>query len=61
MTFARKPGWRDWFREAFIRQGLFSMRPLPVSQAEERESMEAVRNDENMTRLNLDSDSSPRK
>lgn len=57
MTFSRKRGWRDWFREVFVRQGLFSMRPIPISRAEESESAEKVPKEEGMTRLNLDSDS----
>jgi hypothetical protein len=60
MTFSRKRGRRDWFREAFVRQGLFSMRPIPISRAEKGESGQKVREEEGMTRLNLDSDSTPR-
>ena len=60
MIFNRKRGWRDWFREAFVRQGLFSMRPLPLSRAEQGESAEKVGKKEDMTRLNLDSDSTPK-
>jgi hypothetical protein len=57
MIFSRKRGWRDWFREAFVRQGLFSMRPVPLSLAEKGESAENVVKKKDMTRLNLDSDS----
>ena len=60
MTFNRKRGWRDWFREAFVRHGLFSMRPVPLSRAEESESAEKVRKEEDMIRLNLESNSTPR-
>jgi hypothetical protein len=53
MGFALKRSWRDWFREAFIRQGLFSLRLLPENRAEaelKAEKSEAP----GITRLELD-------
>ncbi len=61
MAFARKRGWRDWFQEVFIRQGLFSLRPLPANEAEAREQEDTKAPEEDITRLNLDSPQDPRR
>ena len=38
MAFARKASWLDWFREMFLQQGLFSLRPVPTTRAEDAQS-----------------------
>jgi hypothetical protein len=57
MAFTRKLGWRDWFHEMFVRQGLFSLRSMPTNRAEDAESTAKSRRDEDLTRLPLDSKS----
>jgi len=53
--------WGDWFYEVFMRGGLFSLRRLPISHAERQEEAERkVMPPENITKLNLNSDSSHR-
>jgi hypothetical protein len=62
MPFARKRSWRDWFQEAFVRQGMFSTRPMPTTRAEEAEAAAANKGQhQETTRLNLDSESAPRR
>jgi hypothetical protein len=56
MAFVRKRVWRDWFREMFITQGLFSLRPLPVNRAEQDESDARETQETVSTRLDLKSD-----
>jgi hypothetical protein len=51
MAFAPKRNWRDWFREMFVRQGLFSLRPVPRNEAERALETSAQRPP--VTRLNL--------
>ncbi len=53
MSFALKRSWRDWCREAFIRQGLFSLRPLPENHAEAERDGEKRRTRETI-RLELE-------
>ena len=59
MAFTRKLGWRDWFHEMFVRQGLFSLRPMPTNRAENAESASKSRQEKDLTRLYLDSNSTP--
>jgi hypothetical protein len=61
MAFARKASWRDWFREMFLRQGLFSVRPMPITRAEDALSTVTADRPKDITRLNLDAESTPRK
>ena len=60
MAFARKVSWRDWFREIFVEQGLFSLRPMPTTRAEEAESRANSSQAHEITRLDLDTKSTPK-
>ena len=61
MTVARMRNWREWFYQTFVRHGYFSVRPLPTTEAERLEaSTHVVQPTADLTRLNLDSASSPR-
>ena len=57
MAFTRKRSWKDWFQEAFLRQGMFSMRPMPTTRAEMDAAQKQGPQDKEITRLNLDSES----
>jgi len=59
MAFTRKVGWRDWFHEMFVRQGLFSLRSMPTNRAENAEAASKTRQEKDLTRLHLDSESTP--
>lgn len=49
--------WKAFVFEFFGRQGYFSLRPLPVSDAERREHATEQRPPQDITRLNLDESS----
>ena len=48
--------WRDWVFETFGRGGYFSLRPLPMTDAERGLEAERPTTPRNVTRLNLDDD-----
>jgi hypothetical protein len=54
-------GWREWFREGFIRQGVFSLKPLPTRPDGDDSASQSRRPPEGITRLNLDSEPEPPK
>ena len=54
MPFNRTVGWREWFRQVFLRQGLFSLPNMPRTQAEEELAAEKKPLPKDMTRLNID-------
>lgn len=63
MAFARKVSWRDWLREMFLQQGLFSLRRMPTTRAEDAEFAAKTRHqgdDPEATRLNLEPESAPK-
>ena len=55
MTVARMRTWREWLYQTFVRHGYFSVRPLPATEAEEREGSDRRVAPRDITRLNLDS------
>jgi hypothetical protein len=57
MGFARKARWSDWFREMFLRQGLFSLRPMTVSDSERETDAAPLTEAKDIIRLNLDPES----
>jgi hypothetical protein len=54
----RTHNWREWFVETFLRGGLFSIRPLPTTDAERRlaaDEQDRKSRGKETTRLNIDS------
>jgi hypothetical protein len=47
--------WREFIFEFFGRAGLFSLRPMPMTEAEREEAARDVAPPKGITRLNLDS------
>jgi len=48
--------WREWLFETFGRGGYFSLRPMPMTEAERRQQAEHAAPPKDVTRLNLDAD-----
>ena len=48
--------WREWLFETFGRGGYFSLRPLPLTEAERQQLAENAAPQKDVTRLNLDAD-----
>jgi len=46
--------WREWLFETFGRGGYFSLRPLPMNEAEQEQAAEKNVPPKDITRLNLD-------
>ena len=48
--------WREWLFETFGRGGYFSLRPMPMTEAERQQQAENAAPPKDVTRLNLDVD-----
>jgi hypothetical protein len=53
--------WREWLFERFGRGGYFSLRPLPMTEAERKQNAESHATPADITRLNLDTEKSSHK
>jgi hypothetical protein len=54
MSLGRVRNWREWLFETFGRGGYFSLRRLPMNEAERKQAAEENIPPKDITRLNLD-------